>query len=198
MNNALSKADQSKINKWEDAFEQLISGEKKYFSISKLISIKSLCKEESVRQRYCWYLFYLVANRVLTDSPKQADNSGLWLMTSAIKEATQFSVDELTLTESIDKLRALHHQLADYQSETKNVKSTTVRLIKNNDLHTLELLLKCLLNTAEIAQKIAYEATRNHVEKYNPSCGTGLITDSIPALEEVLVFWRGESGEYEF
>ena len=55
---------------------------------------------------------------------------------------------------------------------------------------------ECLLKTGEIAQKIAYEATRNHVEKYSPQCRTGLITNSIPALEEVLVFWRGESGQY--
>ena len=197
MNNALSKADQNKINKWEDTFEQLITGDKKYFSITKLISIKSLCKEEAVRLRYCWYLFHLVANRVLSDFPEQADHSDLQSISSAIKEAMQFSVDELSLTESSDKLRALYHQLADYQNETEKVKSTTVRLIKNNDLHTLELLLECLLRTGELAQKIAYEATRNHVEKYNPSCGSGLITDSIPALEEVLVFWRGESGQYE-
>jgi len=31
MNNALSKADQNKINKLEEAFDQLISGEKKLF-----------------------------------------------------------------------------------------------------------------------------------------------------------------------
>ena len=58
-------------------------------------------------------------------------------------------------------------------------------------------MVDCILNTEEAAQTLAYHATRNHVEKYNISIGTGLITDSIPALEEVLVFWRGLSGEYE-
>ena len=75
--------------------------------------------------------------------------------------------------------------------------NTCDRTIKNNDLLSLELLISCILNTEEAAQTLAYHATRNHVEKYNTSIGTGLITDSIPVLEEILVFWRGLSGEYE-
>jgi len=196
MNNALSKSDQNKINKLEEAFEQLIVGEKTYFPVTKLISIKSLCKEESVRQHYCLYLFHLVANRVLTDLHEQLPSDSLRAIAATIEEASRFSVGELTLVETEDKFRALYDQLVEYQSETKNVKSTTVRLVKNNDLLTLELLIGCLFNNGETAQNLAYQATRNHIEKYNPSCGTGLITDSIPALEEVLVFWRGESGEY--
>jgi len=196
MINSLSKADQKKINKLEEAFDQLISGEKNYFSITKLISIKSLCKDEQVRQQYCCYLFNLVAERLLNDLQDKSPSTQLQSIASAIRTVAKFSMDELSLSASKDLLRVLYRQLADYQNETENVKSTTVRIVKNNDLLTLELSVACLLNTEEAAQTKAYHATRNYVEKYNGSIGTGLITDSIPALEDVLVFWRGLSGEY--
>ena len=197
MISSLSKVDQKKINKLEEAFDQLISGEKNYFSITKLISIKSLCKDEQVRQQYCWYLFHLVAERLLKDLQDKPPGTKLQSIAPAIKEVAQLSVGKFSLPVSKKILWVLYRQLADYQNETKNVKSTTVRIVKNNDLLTLELLVDCLLNTEEYAQTLAYHATRNHVEKYNTSIGTGLITDSISALEEILVFWRGVSGGYE-
>jgi len=196
MTRLLPKADQKKINKLEEAFDQLISGEKNYFSITKLISIKSLCKDDLVRQQYCCYLFNLVAEQLLNDLQDKSPNIQLQSIASAIEEVAKFSVDEFALPASKDLIWVLYRQLADYQNETKNVKSTTVRIVKNSDLLTLELLAACLLNTEEAAQTLAYHATRNYVERYNGSIGTGLITDSIPALEDVLVFWRGLSGEY--
>ena len=197
MISSLSKADKKKINKLEETFDQLISGDKNYFSITKLISIKSLCKDEQVRQYYCWYLFHLVADRLLKDLQDKPPGTKFQSIALAIKAVVQLNVDEFGLPVSKKILWALYRQLADYQNETKKVKSTTVRIVKNNDLLTLELLVDCILNTEEYAQTLAYHATRNHVEKYNTSIGTGLITDSIPALEEILVFWRGLSGEYE-
>ena len=197
MINSLSKADQNKINKLEEVFEQLISGEKNYFSITKLTSIKSLCKDERVRQQYCGYLFNLVAERLLNDLEDKSPSTQLQSIASAIRAVAKFSVDEFSSPASKIILWALYQALSDYQNETKNVKSTTVRVVKNNDLLTLEQLVDCLLNTEEAAQALAYHATRNHVEKYNTSIGTGLITDSIPALEEVLVFWRELSGAYD-
>ena len=56
MTTLLSKADLKKIYKFEDIFEQLISGEQTSISITRLLSIKSLCKDKVVRQRYCLYL----------------------------------------------------------------------------------------------------------------------------------------------
>ena len=149
-----------------------------------------------MRQQYCCYLFNLVAERLLNDLHDKLPSTQLQSIESAIRAVVKFSVDELSLSASKDLLRMLYRQLADYQNEIKNVKSTTVRIVKNNDLLTLELLVACLLNTEEAAQTLAYHATRHYVEKYKGSIGTSLITDSIPALEEVLIFWRGLSGEY--
>ncbi len=133
---------------------------------------------------------------MLNDTQDKLPGTQLQAIIPEIKEVSQLSADEFNLPASKVLLRTLYRQLAGYQNEAKKVKSTTVRIVKNNDLLTLELLIDCLLNTEEAAQNLAYHATRNHVEKYNTSIGTGLITDSIPALEEILVFWRGLSGKY--
>ncbi len=89
-----------------------------------------------------------------------------------------------------DVLHYYQSQLAHYQSDCKKVKWTTVRLIKSSDLLIIEYLIDCLLGTDDYAQKLAYQATRAYVEKYDSSVGTGLIAKSIPMLEDVLGFWR--------
>jgi len=187
----LSKANQQKINKLEIALDQLKSGEKKYFSITKLISIKSLCKDDLIRHKYCFYLYKCLSQRLFDTNHNILLDDRLQPVFILIKSVFDLSQEELLSPNSDELLRKLLNQLLAYQNETKKVKWTTVRLIKNNELLTLELLLSCLLENEETAQNLAYHATRNYVEKYNSFIGTGLITDSIPALEEVLVFWQG-------
>ncbi len=53
----LEKADLNKIKKLEEVLAKLKSGEERYYVITKLSSIKSLCLNETIRQHYCWYLF---------------------------------------------------------------------------------------------------------------------------------------------
>ena len=77
-----------------------------------------------------------------------------------------------------------------YQSDYKNIKWTTVRMIKSSELLIIEYLLVCLLSSEEYAQKLAYYATVSYVEEYDASVGTGLIAKSIPMLEDVVAFWR--------
>ena len=197
MNNFLSKADQQKLNKLETAFDQLISGEENYFSITKLLSIKSLCKDEATRQKYCLYLYKHLTEHLLNQWEEQPIDDEIQALYILIKDVYRLRNEELSSPEAQQQLSTLFYQLGDYQNKTKRIKSTTVRMIKDSDLLTLELLTECLISTEEAAQKLAYYATRNYVERYNPSIGTGLITDSIPPLEDVLVFWRELSGEYE-
>ena len=197
MNNQLSKADQKKLVKLEDTFEQLVSGEECYFSITRLLSIKSLCKEKSIRQQYCLYLYKLLAGRLLEAKEQKPVTGVVKKIYGSIQDVYEFSVDELATPKAEKQVRTLFYELQSYQNETKRIKSNVVRMLKSSDLLTLEYLMGCLLSNDESAQKYAYYATRNHVEKYNSSIGTGLITDSIPALGEVLVFWRGLSGEHQ-
>ncbi|TAN67908.1 MAG: hypothetical protein EPN17_10405 [Methylobacter sp.] len=187
----IKKADIAKIKKLEEALDKLKSGEERYYVITKLSSIKSLCKNETLRRHYCWYLFDCVKRQLETkvtevhqQTPKEQ------FIFNLVHEIAQVMVD---MQEGKDVSNALHkhrNQLAHYQSDYKKIKWTTVRLIKSTDLLIIEYFIDCLLSTDDSAQKLAYHATRSYVERYDPSVGTGLITKSIPMFEDVAVFWR--------
>ena len=187
----LKKADLNKIKKLEEALAKLKSGEERYYSITKLSSIKSLCLNETVRQHYCWYLFACV-KRQLESKVVKAHQQTLneQFIFNQVHKIAQVMADMQEGKEVRDLLYQHQSQLAHYQSDYKKVKWTTVHLIKSNDLLIIEYLIVCLLSTDDHAQKIAYHATRAYVEKYDTSVGSGLIEKSIPMLEDVVAFWR--------
>jgi hypothetical protein len=95
--------------------------------------------------------------------------------------------------EAIQKiLWSLSYELRQYQNDHQNIKSTTVRLIKNMNVLVIEEIAASLGGSydATYAQKMIYHATRDYVETYDSSVGTGLTIHSIPMLEQVLEFWN--------
>ena len=187
----LKKADLNKIKKLEEALAKLKSGEERYYVITKLSSIKSLCQNETIRQHYCWYLFDCVKQHLeakVIEANQQAPQEQFVL--NLVHDVAQVMADMQEGKQVSDALHKYRSQLAHYQSDYEKVKWTTVRLIKSNDLLIIEYLIVCLLSTDDYAQKLAYHATRAYVEKYDTSVGTGLIAKSIPMLEDVVAFWR--------
>ncbi len=187
----LKKADLNKIKKLEEALAKLKSGEERYYVITKLSSIKSLCQNETIRQQYCWYLFDC-AKRQLESKVVQAYRQTLneQFIFNMVHDIAQVMADMQEGKEVSDALHQYQSQLAHYQSDCKKVKWITVRLIKSTDLLSIEYLIGCLLGSDDHAQKLAYHATRAYVEAYDPRVGTGLIAKSIPMLEDVLAFWQ--------
>jgi hypothetical protein len=188
----LTKADLAKIKKLEEALAKLKSGQENYYVITKLSSIKSLCQNETIRQHYCWYLFGCVKSQLeskVTEANQQTPQE--YFSLNLVHEIAQVMAEMQEGKEVGDALRNYKSQLVNYQSDYKKIKWATVRLIKSNDLLIIEYLIECLLTWGNYAQKLAYLATRSYVEKYDPSVGTGLITKSIPMLEDVVAFWRG-------
>lgn len=187
----LEKADLNKIKKLEEALAKLKSGEERYYVITKLSSIKSLCQNETIRQQYCWYLFDC-AKRQLESKVVQAYRQTLneQFIFNMVHDIAQVMADMQEGKEVSDALHQYQSQLAHYQSDCKKVKWITVRLIKSTDLLSIEYLIGCLLGSDDHAQKLAYHATRAYVEAYDPRVGTGLIAKSIPMLEDVLEFWQ--------
>ncbi len=187
----LTKADLNKIKKLEEALAKLKSGEERYYVITKLSSIKSLCRNEMIRRHYCWYLFDCM-KRKLESKVVKAHQQTLneQFIFNQVHEIAQVMTDMQEGKEVKDLLYQHQSQLALYQSDYKKIKWTMVRLIKSGDLLLVEYLIDCLLSSDDYAQKLAYHATRDYVEAYDPTVGTGLIEKSIPMLEDVLVFWR--------
>lgn len=191
--NPLSRDNIRRVQKLEDALEDLRKGNSNYFSITKLTSMKSLCRDEEYRKEYCVYL----ASLVMDNAEYLMENDNAKNIVNLIQQA--YHVIEIVAKDSsninVVVANATLSRLKNSQDQYERVKWTTVRIITSRDLLILENILQCLLLPTDIAVSYAYEATRNYVEKYNPHYGTGLIPESIPMLEKIISFWNRYKGQ---
>ncbi|MGA7980905.1 MAG: hypothetical protein WCA32_11855 [Chromatiaceae bacterium] len=176
------------MQKLEDALEDLRQGNSNYYSITKLTSMKSLCRDEDYRKQYCVYLASLVMDNAKIHAEKDNVEKIIKLIQEAYLVIENVARDGSNT--NIIVAKATLSQLKDFQDQYKRVKWATVRIINSTELLILENILQCLLSQTDIAASYAYDATRNYVEKYNPHYGTGLIPDSIPMLENIICFWN--------
>jgi hypothetical protein len=192
ISNPLSRENIRRVKKLEDALEDLRQGNSNYYSITKLTSMKSLCRDEDYRKQYCVYL----ASLVMDNARIHAEKDNVEKINRLIQEA-YFVIENVVKDGSNSNMgvaKATLSRLKDFQDQYKRVKWTTVRIINSTELLILENILQCLLSQTDIAASYAYDATRNYVEKYNPHYGTGLIPDSIPMLENIIRFWNRYKG----
>jgi hypothetical protein len=80
------------------------------------------------------------------------------------------------------------------QNEYQNIKWGAVRLINDWELLLFEHALNCLVTPARQAPYWAYQTARHYAERYNPSEGTGLISSSVPLVQDIVDFWLEEFG----
>ena len=188
----LKEADLNKINKMEEALAKLKSGEEQYYVITELSSIKSLCQNKTIKQRYCWHLFDCVKRQIDAKIARvEHQSTQEQFLYDLVNDTAQAMVDILEGKEGGGVvLRNCKNQLVNCQSDRKKIKWATARLIKMKELLVIEYLMECMLTRGAHTQKMAYLATKAYVEKYDASVGNGLIAQSIPMLEDVLAFWR--------
>jgi len=179
MNNVFTREDSKRIKKLEEALNSLKQGEKSYFPITKLVSIKSLCKNESVLREYC---VYLTAQVLKTPGklPVKFTKKDIKLIVEGVAKKP----------ENNTRANELLSATIECQNSKKKIGSNIVRVIQNKEVLVLEGILNALLSRGHVAPKYAYDATKNYVEAYNGAYGTGLIIDSIPMFEKVLIYWR--------
>ena len=60
MDSEFTKKDLLKVKKYEMALEELTDGTHRYFSITKLTSLKTLCKNEAILKDYCIFLANII------------------------------------------------------------------------------------------------------------------------------------------
>ncbi len=170
-----SKDDSRRIRKLEDSLQLLKDGTQTYFSITKLISIKSLCGSQDALRKYCIFL----SEQVL----KQPGKLPIRTTKKQVKLVFEkISFDPVNTEIAEELLQSIEMS----QSEIHKAGWDFVRIINSGEMLVLECLLKALISPSGEAQSYVYDATRAYVETYNPKHGTGLIVDSIPMLEKII------------
>lgn len=176
------KSSLKSLQKLKQIEVDLLQGET-YFSITRLIVLKKLCKNPDARYNFAKYISDKAYKAYIRDKNIGTD------MKSLVKEALQLM--EMVIVnnkQSKKKLETILNKLIAYQNQTRSGHfGVQIRTINNNNLFLIELGIKCFLFDDESA---GYEIGKNYAEKYNARYGTGLIPDSLPFVKDILEFWK--------
>ena len=182
-----------KIRRFEQTAQALEDGTNRYFSITRLTSIKSLCEEHEDAMHFVFFLAERTNEKVAAQATKDYVEDEAW---KRCQEVTAAAVDAMRAyldDRSKENLAAIRQALYDaqeaQQGRTERVHSQTVRFVISQDVIVIEHALECFLYEYA-APDYAYRAARQYAERYDSSYGAGLIPHSAPMLRDIASFLR--------
>jgi hypothetical protein len=184
------KADKNRIDKLSDAARALREGHETYLSITRLTSLKSLCRDPHVARSFALYLAGLTLKRLSASCPPYTAEED-WVQYKALA-ADAVSVMEESIRSpddgDLEILRNVFRAVAEVQDEYRKVGWDMVRTIHSRDLLIIEYALRCFLEPDQASEWV-YRVACTYAERYDPRYGTGLIPVSAPLLEDIVRFW---------
>lgn len=190
-----SSGDAAKIRKLADMLTALQDGSQSYFYITRLTSIKRLCRTGDLARRFTLTLAELTLARMQTAEPPPAA-ADLALASAAI--ATMRVYADAPTPEGMKSLRSLTSQVCLAQAEIVRPMpgKSPVRLIHSTALLLIEDALRCFVAGDDPAQAgaWAYQTARVYAERYHPAHGAGLLRESAPFLADIVRFWGEQEG----
>jgi len=178
----------AKVRKLAQIAEELRGGAD--FSITRLTTVKGLCKDPEAAARFVLHLAELTVNRMeRRDCPSHIEPATWFhfkfLAASAVRQ-TRGCLEERT-DEGLDALRTLLSEIEGTQNDYRYLEWGPVRTIKSQELLLVEYALRCILSSDP--PYWGYRVAREYAERYEPRYGTGLIPASAPMVEEIADFW---------
>jgi hypothetical protein len=175
-----------KVRKFADIAEGLRRGQR--FEITRLTSIKGLCKDPCAARSFAMFLAVHARKKALE---KKVPERVKELMAKAITEMGSF-LDDPT-KEQKERLYPLLRETEQEQNEHKRISWGMVRIVHSMELVVVENALKSIIRDDE-APTWLYQAARDYAERYDSRYGTGLIPASAPMMQEIADFWRDYYG----
>lgn len=192
----IPKGDKPRIVKLASAARALRDGREVYFSITKLLSLKSLCREPEIANQFVFYLAQRTQVKMeITPRSKYVSETDWVLYRTLVTESVTAMGNYLEnpTTENLLALQKLRSRVRDTQNEYRRVGWNTVRTIYSTEVLLIEYALECMLSP-QLAPDYAYRVGREYAERYEASYGTGLIPTSAPMLEDIVQFWHNYYG----
>jgi hypothetical protein len=192
MEQAISREDLARLRKLAQLPSE-IRASQYAISITRLTILKSFCRDQAAACQFVAYLARKTLDRIQsgtgrrrrTDSP--SDQSHLRMMGEAL---SLIDVWFQKPTEALRKqLWELMHAMRKEQNEHKSIPFGAVRQITDWELLLFEEALHCLLGREEEAGSLAYEMARDYAERSEGGAGSGLVTASLPLLQDITDFW---------
>lgn len=178
------------IHKLKETTIALRTGASTYFSITRLTSVKTLCKDPFIAGQFVFHLAKRTFEKVQNTSYSQYIESQALISESV-------SLMEIYLQsptkENLSTLRGMCSKLKSVQSVTeKGIWGHPIRTIHSRDVLVIEDALQCLMSPV-VAPLWAYQTARDYTERYDPHYGTGLVPESVPMLEDIIGFFDSQS-----
>ena len=177
------KADERRINKLADAARALQEGCKTYLSVTRLTSLKSLCRDPQVARRFALYLTNLTLDKMDASCPERIDKEDWAKYRALIAQAVAGIQDNLEASrkEIVSALGDILSQITRVQNEHQRVGWNVLRRIISRHVLVAEYALHCFIYPPDTVPYWAYQTARQYAERYDPPYGTGLIPAFGPA-----------------
>ena len=165
-------------------------------SITRLTVLKKLCQQPELANRLVSHLARKTFEQM--DEAKSRSAHPATPIELAHREMMEEALERMaawqrTPTEKVRRsLYDLLGRLRAEQNEYRNIPYAAVRLITDTKLLLFEYALSCLLSPEREVGTWAYQTARHYAERYESSQGTGLISISIPFVQDIIDFWMAE------
>jgi hypothetical protein len=179
----LSFANRKKVEKLRAMAEDLRRG--KDYPITRLTSLKTLCCEPKVAGEFTAYLASISVARISRRKRPSHITKAKWEQFLSLAAEGWTSIKG---HKSLKRLRDILKRVRASQCDIERHRWANVRVIQSRELLQVELALRCILEEPD-APRLAYQAGRNHAERYDSRYGTGLIPASADPLKEIVDFW---------
>jgi hypothetical protein len=161
---------------------------RKFFPITRLTIIKSLCAGPETAAPFALFLAQRIQNKMRQEKyPKKFRE----LVDRAITDLESYLTDPTE--ERKARLSSLWDEMESEQSKYRKIGWNWDRMLKSSDLFVVEQCLSLVLRTWQ-APYWAYHAARDYALRYDDRFWSGLTPSSAPIVEEIAGFWRDYYG----
>lgn len=168
--------------------EQLQAGA--CFPVTRLTVLKRLCAEWRDAAAFACYLAELAQDRFRQAPPSHLEPDRVQAF-GALMDAALARIHDYRSAPGRDAelaLWAARRELASAQDETRDTRWATLRTIHSREALVVEMAADCILEPRNSASW-GYQLGRQHAERYDPRCGSGLSPASAPYVREIAEFW---------
>jgi hypothetical protein len=175
-----------KVKALSDIAQALRRG--KYFPITRLTTIKSLCAGPEAAAPFALFLAQRIQNKMRQEEyPKRFRE----LVDRAIMDLEPYLTDPTEVRKA--RLSSLRDEMESEQNKYRKTDWNWDRMIKSSDPFVVEKCLSLVLRTWQ-APYWAYHAARDYALRYDDQFWSGLTPSSAPMVEEIAEFWRAYYG----
>ncbi|MUG95145.1 hypothetical protein F7734_23395 [Scytonema sp. UIC 10036] len=182
----------NKIKKWVEAANELSDNYTGIaLPITRLTSIKSLCRDAIAAQKFALYMSKLVLQQARNAECPDNTTPDEWevhkdIINRAVAQMESFL--EHPIPDNSKLLWNLYRQIEELQGDNyRRIHGTTIHFVKSGYLLKLNYAICCFIKPE--FDYYAYKLAREYTECYAPRYGTGLTPESVPMLLVVAEFW---------